>query len=573
MAIEIHLQPAQGELLDLIEHSPAVFIGVGGGRGCGKSAMADRIALVLMMDQPGMVCCLVMRNFDQVRKYHVDPLLRDFPVLDSYYRRSDHKLRIPASGNRFSDMDISYAENLEEVKRRIRSGNYRYIFIDQAEQFTWDEIVEMSIANRSIGAFSPKIILFFNMGGIGIQDLARRFGPQKRFGDNERAEDYVFLHVFPQDNFEWSRSECEKDGITEEEYYSWTDAQRFEFFTQRTPYGRKLNALDDATRNRDLLGSWESLEGAFFARVYDYKATLKSAEVAEAVLRDWDVRWMSTDWGKTHYCSTHWHGKCKLSPREVKDFLGWDVPEPLTVISTYRRLIVNEMTSTQVGKLIVEKTPKNERERLKSYFFSPEQFGDRDSEHTTADLVGMELRPFGMPYPERADNARKVGWGLMAALLNNTRIWATPPADRTPDMIREAGDTVWIISSECPELLDAIPMAMRNPKDLDDVVKGDLSRTDMNTDVLDDNRYGLLSMLGAVEKPARVEHAERQRERWEERRDGNQVLMAEIAFRAEEKRMEQFSISARSLYSPAFTKLAIPALSGGLLQATRNNQK
>ena len=82
---DIHLQPKQGELLDLIEHSPASVIGVGGGRGAAKSGGADRVMLALMMDQPGMVGCIVMRNYDQVRKYHVESILRDFPVLEQYY--------------------------------------------------------------------------------------------------------------------------------------------------------------------------------------------------------------------------------------------------------------------------------------------------------------------------------------------------------------------------------------------------------------------------------------------------------------------------------------------------------
>jgi hypothetical protein len=420
----IHLQPKQGVLLDLIEHHRATVIGVGGGRGAAKSGGADRIGLAMMMERPGLVACIVMRNYDQVRKYHVEAMLRDFPVLEQYYRKTDSKLKIPVGG-KYSELDFSYAESLEDVKRRFRSGNYDIIIVDQAEQFTWEELSEMGLAARSKHG-RAKVVLLFNMGGIGILDLRNRFGPVKKFNDNEDPEDYAFLHVFPWDNVEWSRAELESSGLTEDDYYSWTDEERFTYFTTRSAYGRKLNALDDATRARDLLGGWESLEGAYFGRVFDYKATMKSAEVAEGIIRPWDSRWLSTDWGKSHFCSTHWHGKSLLSPSEVKKWLGWDVPRALNVVSTYRRMIVNEMTSSEVAAGLIEKTPKIERERLQRYPFSPEQFGERDSEDTVPIIIGRELAKYGMPHPEQADNSRKPGWQLMSELLNNTRIWASP---------------------------------------------------------------------------------------------------------------------------------------------------
>lgn len=541
--VDIHLQPSQGELLDLIEHSPATVIGVGGGRGAAKSGGADRVALVLMLEQPGSLSCLVMRNNDQVRKYHMETITRDFPVLEDYLHKTHQKILLPVAGTT-SELTFSYAENLEDVKRRFRSGNYRYIFIDQAEQFTWEELSEIMLANRSKGAHKAKTILLFNMGGIGIQDLRNRFGPVKKFNENERPGDYTFLHVFPQDNVEWSRSELELDGLTEEDYYSWTDTERFDYFTQRSAYGRKLNALDDATRARDLLGSWESLEGAYFGRVFDYKATLKSAEVAEAVIRPWDQRWISTDWGKTHYCSTHWHGKSLLSPKEVKQWLGWDVPRALHVVSTYRRMIVNEQTSIQMAKGLVLATPVHEREKIKRYPFSPEQFGERDSEDTVPIIIGRELSKFGMPWPEEADNSRKPGWLLMHTLLNNTRIWATPADQRTAEMEAEAGDTVWIISSECPEALETIPVLMRNVKDLDDVVKTDKGQAVLAMDVADDLRYGLQSMLGSGHKPEKVKHGEALMEMYKKTGYSQEMMMKEISFRAMQGKNE-FSVSGR----------------------------
>jgi hypothetical protein len=543
MPIDIHIQPSQWLLKDLLDNHRATVIGIGGGRGAAKSSGIDRVALAMMMEQPGMIGCIVMRNSDQVRKYHEEALIRDFPVLDDFLHRTNHVLRLPV-GNTTSELSFSYGESLEDIKRRFRSGNFRYIFIDQAEQFTWEELGEIMLANRSRGSHRAKTVLAFNMGGIGIEALRDRFSPIKKFNENEDPDDYTFLHVYPWDNVEWSRSELESEGLTEEDYYSWSDKRRFDYFTTRSPYGRKLNALDDATRNRDLLGGWNSIEGAFFSGVYDYQATMKAAEIAEGVIRPWDSRWLSTDWGKTHFCSSHWHGKTLMSPSEVKQWLGWCVPIPLNVVSTYRRMIVNEQTSTQVGRALADRTPVREREQLRRYFLSPDAFADKDAENTTSDLISEELRKFNLPAAEMAVNARKAGWGLMATLLNNTRIWATPPDKRTPEMIAAAGDTVWIISTECPEILDALPLLMRNPKDLDDVVKTDLSQTDKKMDVADDVRYGLISMLRHGEKPEKVKHAEHLISIMNTSGDRQAMTMAEISFRAMQSKGE-FQVSGR----------------------------
>jgi hypothetical protein len=537
----IHLQPKQGELLDLIERSPASVIGVGGGRGAAKSGGADRIALILMMEQPGMVGCIIMRNADQVRKYHIEPIKRDFPELADYIHGTDKKLSIPA-GKTVSELDFSYAESLADVERRFRSANYRYIIIDQAEQFTWKEIGEILLANRSKGNIPAKALLLFNMGGTCIGDLRNRFGPKKKFNEGEDPSQYVFLHVYPWDNVEWSRAELERDGLTEDDYYAWTDAERKQYFVTRSPYGRKLNSLDPAIKARDLDGSWEAVEGAYFWRSFDHDKTMISAELAESLIRPWDSRWLSTDWGKTHFCSTHWHGQTKLSPVEIKNFLGWEVSKPLNVVVTYRRMIVSGLTSPIVGNKVVQATPVKEREQIKRYFFSPEQFGERDSENTVPINIGAELRPYGMPEPEMADNSRKPGWELMDQLLTSTRIWATPPQERDPE--EQPGDTVWLISSECPELLDTIPLLMRNQKDLDDVVKTDMSQTDLKMDVADDVRYGLLSMLRPGIKPDKIKHAEKLISMHSKTGYSQELTMTEIAFRASQNGPE-FSVSGR----------------------------
>jgi hypothetical protein len=494
--IDLSFQPKQALVLDLVQESVARVIGVGGGRGAAKSGGADRIAIDLLMEWPGVLGCIAMRNYDQVRKYHIEPMMRDFPSLDDYYSRSDANIQLPvgSDGNGqliTSQLDFSYAESLPDVERRFRSANYGFIIVDQAEQFTEQELREMRKACRRRGGGRAIFLLLFNMGGVGIQALRKWFHTLE-YNDGEDPKDYVFVHVFPWDNVEWVRAALAEDNLTPKDYYSWTDAERKEYAATRGEYTRQLATDDPAIRARDWEGSWDSLEGAYFGRVYDRQSTLITREQVAAIIKPWDKRWLSQDWGKAHFCCTQWHAKSVLTPSEAKGILGWDVDKPLNVITTYRRLIVNELTSTEVGKKIADATPQDERAQIKQFFLSPDAFGERDSANTIADNQGDQLKRANLPRPTPADTDRPGGWTMMHSLLWNTKTHG------------KSGDTVWLIGAECPEIHDALPILMRDPKDLDVVLKTDKGQARLEQDVSECSRYGLKSMLGNVSKPFSV---------------------------------------------------------------------
>ena len=382
-AIEISLQPKQWTILEWLGSKWSGWIGVGGGRGAAKSGGADRVLLTLAHEEKAIVSCVVMRNYDQVRKYHIEPTMRAWPHLAKSFRVTDSKLTIPSSR---SEIDYSYAENLADVERRFRSANYKYIIVDQAEQFTEQELREMKNACRWPGG-GAKMLLLFNMGGVGIQTLRKWFHSHE-YNEMEDPADFKFLHVYPWDNVEWSRDALVADGLTEDDYYGWKNEERFEYFITRSDYGKSLNSLDPTLRNRDLLGSWESLEGAYFGRVFDRQATMVDATQVSKILKPWSTRWMSQDWGKSHYCATFWHGVQILSPQEVLETLGWVIDQPLRCVVTYRRKIVSELDSSQVGAEIREATPQSERRLIKQYFLSPDAFGERDSFQHNCDESG-----------------------------------------------------------------------------------------------------------------------------------------------------------------------------------------
>ena len=321
---EIALQPKQSYMYDMIVSHRATVLGVGGGRGAAKSSGADRVVITLMYERAGMLACMVMRNFDQVFKYHIEPIRRDFDWLEDNLKTS-----MPASlkvGK--SQLDFSYAENMDDIIRRFRSGNYDLVIIDQAEQFSWREIVEIRKATRSRGGRPAKILLLFNMRGSGIQDLRKRFHLLE-YNKDEDPSDYEFLKVNPWDNVEWVRAALEEDGYTVEDYYGWSDEQRKAYAAERGPYTRQLATDDEVIRKADWEGDWDSLEGAYFANSFDLESVRIVPSLVEKLKKPWANHWMAQDWGRTHWCATGWALRIALKPSEAMELLLAYAEDPL----------------------------------------------------------------------------------------------------------------------------------------------------------------------------------------------------------------------------------------------------
>jgi len=512
--INFDLQPKQSLLLRYLNQE-ASWIGIGGGRGGAKSTALQRCMLVRRESASKTLGAIVMRNYDQVKRYHVDPMLRDFPELAPNYMKTESKLIIPGrnkqAGN--SEIHFTYAESLEDVIRRFRSASYYDVFVDQAEQFSEDELREIKQCVRwsKVPQGTCKLVLSFNMGGN--IDFLRRIFHLHEYNRNERAEDFAFIHVFPWDNVEWVRPALASDGLTEDDYYrKFTEKQRMAYCATRGDYGRNLVGQDEPLMKRDWLGSWETLEGAYFARVFDRQSTVLTEEQVKLLLKPWTKRWMSQDWGRGHYCSHHWHGKVEISPKEAKEVLNWDVDLPFSAVITYREYIAGgaadkdeggqrELAEQDIAYEIVRRTGM---EDMRSFFLSPDAFAKRTSQHTIAQIMGKVLRSGGLPSPVPADDDRIGGWSLIYELLLGAKRHGNIPMDgKVP-----RGADVWLISGNCTELIDAIPLLMRDPKNLDDVLKTDKGKARIEQDVADDVRYGLKSMLMPTKKPMSVEMAE-----------------------------------------------------------------
>jgi hypothetical protein len=526
----IRLQPKQAMVDDLICNSMAPWIGGGGGRGGAKSAGIDRIMLARRAEHPGTIGAILMRNYDQVKRYHIDVMLREFPYLEPFFHKTDSKLVLPMKSGPDSEIHFTYAESLKDVERRFRSANYYDIYVDQAEQFTEKELREIKQAVRSKGTpmGACKLFLAFNMGGAGIDFLRKKFH-LKEYGPTESADDFKFVHFYPWDNIEWSRAALMQDGFItpeaqEHQYYEvFSDKDREEYCRTRSDYGKALNSQDEVLRKRDWFGSWKSLEGSYFGLVYDQDETLITREQVKELVQPWHARWISQDWGKGHYCVTQWHARGVASPAEAKRILGWEVEKPLKFVVTYREYIAGGAAETDEGgerqlgeadiaREIVERTPVSERAMIQDFFLSPDAFEmsvRRVGQNEIAEIMGEVLVnatatdaggktiSAPLPYPSKADNSRVDGWTLMYNMFLATKRHGAKDEE------------VYLISVDCPQLNNAIPLLMRDPNNLDDVLKTDKNAAKIEQDCADTSRYGLKSKASPNAKPKEVARKER----------------------------------------------------------------
>lgn len=501
---EIALQPKQSKVYALVYNSEASWIGMPGGRGGAKSGGMQRIMIDRRVSLPGTIGVIVMRNYEQVQKYHVDVMLRDYPELMQSFNKADSRIVFPMGKDEKGDLrppseiHFSWAPALKDVIRRFRSGSFYDIMVDQAEQFTEPELREMKQACRWKGAKQGacKFVLGFNMGGAGIDFLRKKFH-FKEMNQNERSEDFEYVHFFPWDNVEWSRAALEAEGLTEDDYYGWTDKERRDYCAEKSDYGRNLVSQDAPLVKRDWAGSWDALEGTYFGRVWDRDSVVILKEQFQALVKPWWTRWMSQDWGKGHYCPTLWHARGSVPPEELKEVLGWEVDRPVMLTITYREYIAGgaaasdegagrELSETDIADEIVERTPEKERKEIKKFYLSPDAFEmsvRRVGQNEIAKEIGDVMRANKMPYPLKADNSRKDGWSLMYNMLLCTKRHG------------DKGEDAWLMTAECAQLINAIPLLMRDPKDLDDVLKTDKSVAKLEQDMGDTGRYGLKSVI------------------------------------------------------------------------------
>jgi len=379
--LAIELQPKQKLLLDAIldtgEDSPTV-LGFGGARGAAKSGGVRRIALQLATSSPCIIW-IIRRVWDDLNKDHVLPLWDEYPDLRQFWHAGEKKLVLPLGAEKTSTIFFIHAGIGGRSKRKSRGPQARYIFLEQAEEFSQEEIEQLAGSNREkgVGPGVCKRVYTFNPGGIGTAYL-RRIMHLKEYMDNERSGDFMFIQGFGWDNYEWFRFL----GIGAEDFYAMPEQARFEMFIERTDFGRKLNQLPPAQRIGELMGSFDQFGGQYYIDVWEQSTCVLDPAVVARIIQPWWVRWLATDWGFSHYAATGWATSGVMSPAQVLQFFGVECSTPIRIIIVYREFVCRDTAEPDLAAAIAHLTPQIERREVRNYWLSPDAWQKRGGGNT-----------------------------------------------------------------------------------------------------------------------------------------------------------------------------------------------
>lgn len=222
---------------DLFLRDTHKHVGYGGARGGGKSWAIRTKATIMGQVHPGIKMLIMRQTYPELEKNHIQQL-RQMLVPDFARYNSQKKQMVFRNG---SIIDFQYCKNDSDLER-IQGSEYDLIFIDEATNFTENQLKAIAACCRGVNSFPKRIYYTCNPGGQGHGYIKRIFIDRK-FDANEKPEEYSFIQALVQDNT--ALMEADPD------------------------YVHFLEALPTKLRKAWLEGSWDIFEGQFFEDFID----------------------------------------------------------------------------------------------------------------------------------------------------------------------------------------------------------------------------------------------------------------------------------------------------------------
>lgn len=278
MRIDIGGHPSPKQWLFLTDTHK--HVGFGGSRGGGKSWSVQAKSTILCMRFPGIRCAIIRRTFPELEANHIRVMKqRLLPTGLCKYNAQEKRLTFTNG----STIEFRFAQREDDLSK-FQGQEWDVIFIDEATQWTEEELKIITACCRGVNAFPKRIYYTCNPGGPGHQYIKRIF-IDRNYRDGERPDDYFFIQSKVTDN----KALLEKD----------------------PEYVHYLEALPPKLRKAWLDGDWDALSGAFFDefRVGDEEAqrTREWTHVITPFMPppSWRI-YRSYDWGYSKPFSVGW---------------------------------------------------------------------------------------------------------------------------------------------------------------------------------------------------------------------------------------------------------------------------
>ena len=255
--------PAPSERQKLFLSAKQKYVAFGGARGGGKSWAVRVKAVLLCLKHPGIKVMIIRKTYPELQENHILPLCA---MLNCNAPRREDKIASYNDAKKHivfpngSRILFRYCDD-EKDAQRFQGTEVDVLFVDEATQQSEDKMLMLRACVRGVNDFPKRIYYTCNPGGEGHGWMKRLF-IDRRFQENERAEEYVFIQSRVTDN----RALMESD----------------------PDYIRQLEALPPKLRAAWLDGDWDIFEGQFFEEFRaapDAKLCAKAGITPEEALR------------------------------------------------------------------------------------------------------------------------------------------------------------------------------------------------------------------------------------------------------------------------------------------------
>ncbi len=195
--------------------------------------------------------------------------------------------------------------------------------------------------------------------------------------------------------------------------------------------------------------------------------TAISTSKIDRLVEYWWTAWVSMHWGFWRNSVVYWCCSGQVSPARARAILEIDIAYPIDVVIFHRELVTSQLPEHDLAKLIVDMTPKPEREVLVRFVAGKNAFERGEgATNSISQLIDEVTIPAGMPRLRMTDDGPSSRIASARMLFDAMRRNYALMGDNPPEK-QDKGPAIFI-SSECPELISAIPSLMQNPKDEED---------------------------------------------------------------------------------------------------------
>jgi phage terminase large subunit len=449
MFLSDHYQPFHRQ--QQFHSSTAKYRLFGGAAGPGKTKGLLWEAIFQATGVAGADTLLLRRTYAELESSLLLYFRRDVPrSMYKSYNESKHVV----TWTNCSTTRFGYCRNENDVYQ-YQGAEFLFIGIDELTHFTLKQWQFLTSRNRCpvpgsvctmAGATNPG-----NIGHAWVKALWVDHVPPPGFErpDLYDPRDYDFIRARIDDN---------------------------PIYANDAEYRRTLETLPEHLRRAFLEGDWNVFAGQYFD-IFDYGR--HTARPEEIRLEPWWPRWISVDWGFQHPSAVYWHCAVPGHPnsvipneaRNLSSSFGQRDPSVAPLprddnpcrIVTYREFLQSGLSPRMLAQAIAERSG---RERISEVFLSPDAFAHRTSEASIAEQLGEVLVANGLPRSAPADDDRVGGWQLMYQMLESNS---------------------WLITDNCVELINSLPLLVRDESRREDIRKVD------GDDAADAARYGLVS--------------------------------------------------------------------------------